>query len=231
MLPQVDPLGQVFVAASGVPVAWNAGVGYDTVGRMCTTAVVGANDQWVGGWRLDPLGRVVVAAQGGSLFYNGGLPFNADGSMASQTGVAPAADDPYVRGIRVGAVGVYFVAATPPNFLEEMSIGHNLLVGINPGGNRVGYRRSQWGAFTPDDVPSLQRLFSVLSNNRLVVQATGDKSALVVSNIHIERLVPHQIFNFGPPNSVIYDGVQTDFTWIVPGFDFVLGENYEVSLS
>jgi hypothetical protein len=233
MLPQVDALGRVFTAPAGVPVSWNAGLGYAANGALCTTQVLGPNDQYIGGWRLDPLGRVVVAALGGGpIFFNGGIPFNANGSLVGQPNVVPIATDPYVRGIRVGAAGVYGVNAAPPlDFLEEMSIGHELNVGINPAGTRVGYRRGEWGDFLPDDVASLQRLFTNLNNNRLVVQATGNKSTLVISNIHIERLSPLQVFDFGPPNSVIYDGVQTDFTWIVPGFDFVLGENYEVSLS
>jgi len=112
-----------------------------------------------------------------------------------------------------------------------MSVVHELTVGINPGGTRVGYRRNEWGDWQPDDIPSLRRLYTSLNNDRLVVQAEGDKSALVVSNIHIVRFSPFTVFDFGPPNSVIFDGVNTDFTWIVPGFDFVLGENYEVSLS
>jgi hypothetical protein len=238
MIPQVDPLGRVYVAPAGVPVYWNEGVGYDSLGRMCTSVLLGPNDQNVSGWRLDPLGRVVVDAPSANLVYVGGLPFNnqapINGTMARVVDQVPTASDPYVRGIRVQpAGGVHFTTTPPPGrtFLDEMSVGHILTVGENPGGVRLGYRRGQWGLFLPDDVSSLQRLFSNLNNNRLVVQAAGDKSSISISNIHIERVVPHQVFDFGPPDSVIYDGVQTDFTWIVPGFDFVLGENYEVKLS
>jgi hypothetical protein len=62
MIPQVDPVGRIYTAPGGVPLYWNAGVGYDAAGRMCTTTVLGPNDQYLGGWRLDPVGRVVVAA-------------------------------------------------------------------------------------------------------------------------------------------------------------------------
>ncbi len=124
MLPQVDPVGRIYTAPGGVPVYWNAGVGYDAAGRMCTTTVLGINDQSVGGWRLDPVGRVVVAAQGSPLFYNGGLPFNADGSMARQLDTVPAATDPYARGIRVGSAGgVYFSTAAPPALLSGFDSG------------------------------------------------------------------------------------------------------------
>ena len=116
-------------------------------------------------------------------------------------------------------------------FVEQMSVGHTLTVGENASGNRVGYRRGQWGDFQPDNVPNLQRVFSNLNNNRLVVQASGDQSALPIANIHIERLVPPQSFDFGPPSGVVFDGVNTEFVWIVSGFDFVLGEQYDVSLS
>lgn len=238
MIPQLDAVGRVYVAPLGTPVTWNAGVGYDSLGRMCTTILLGPNDQSVGGWRLDPLGRVVVDAQSANLVYNGGLPFNnqapLNGTMARQTDVAPAANDSFVRGIRVSPTGgVCFTSAVPPGFtfLDEMSVGHILTVGINPGGTRVGYRKGEWGDFEPDNVPSLERLFTNLNNNRLVVQATGDWTTLVISNIHIERLIPHQVWDFGPPSSVTYDGVLTDFLWIVPGFDFVLGDEYEVNLS
>jgi hypothetical protein len=238
MLPQVDALGRVYVAPAGVPVTWNSGVGYDALGRMCTSIILGPNDQSVGAWRLDPLGRVVVDAPSANLVYNGGLPFNnqapLNGTMARAIDQVPAASDPYVGGIRVQSTGgVHFTSAVPPGFtfLDEMSVGHVLTVGINPGGTRVGYRRNEWGAFLPDDVASLERLFTNLNNNRLVVQASGDWSTLNISNIRIERIVPPQVSNFGPPSNVIFDGVNTDFIWIVPGFDFVLGENYEVSLS
>lgn len=122
MLPQVDASGRVYAVANGVPVSWNSGVGYDSTGRMCTTTVLGATDQSVGGWRLDPLGRVVVAAQDASVVYNGGLPFNSDGSLARQIDTVPAANDPYVGGIRVGpAGGVYFTTAAPPVVLDSFS--------------------------------------------------------------------------------------------------------------
>lgn len=113
MLPQVDNLGRVFTAPGGTPAVWNSGVGYTLLGQVCTTQTLGANDQWVGGWRLDPVGRVVVAA-GAGVFFNGGLPFNVNGALIGQPNVVPLATDPYVRGMRVGTAGVYGVNAVPP---------------------------------------------------------------------------------------------------------------------
>lgn len=124
MIPQVDPLGRVYVSAGGTPAYWNSGVGYDAAGRMCTTTALGANDVAVGAWRLDPLGRVVVAAPGGPLFYNDGLPFNSNGSMARVVDTAPAASDPYNHGIRVQpAGGVHFTTAAPPALLSGFDSG------------------------------------------------------------------------------------------------------------
>jgi hypothetical protein len=168
------------------------------------------------------------AALGGTpAYFAGGIPVAADGRTCVEAAVATKYTS---GGIPLTATGRVALATAELVFLDEMSVSHILTVGINPGGNRVGYRRGEWGDFQPNDVPSLSRLFTNLSNNRLVVQADGDMSTLVISNIHIHRISNGANFNFGAPSSVLFDGVVTDFTWIVP-FDFVLGEQYTVSLS
>lgn len=127
MIPLVDNAGRVYVAPSGVPVTWNAGVGYDNTGRMCVSNTLSPTDVYLNGWRLDQDGRVVVAGQNLALVSNGGLPFNnvgTPGAMARQVDVAPAVNDPYVGGIRVGTLGgVYFTSASPPSDLTGFDDG------------------------------------------------------------------------------------------------------------
>ena len=124
-LPLTDNLGRVYVTPLGTPVSWEVGVGYDASARMCTTVITDANDKYNGGWRMDAAGRVVVAAANmPNAVFNGGLPFYPSGTMMRQTDVVPAADDPYVRGIRVGTLGgVYFTSASPPSNLRGFSAG------------------------------------------------------------------------------------------------------------
>jgi len=207
---------------------FNGGTPVNDAGTLQVVTSGGAYSS--GGLLYDAADNLVVANGGVIAGYaTGGMPVNAAGALCVAYGGIPVS---FVAGIPLDAAGrVCITAPVVLNFVEEMSVAHELTVGQNPAGTRVGYRKNEWGDWQPDDVPSLQRLFTNLGNDRLVVQATGDKSALVISNIHIVRFAPFQEFDFGPPNSVVYDGVQTDFTWIVPGFDFVLGENYEVSLS
>jgi hypothetical protein len=125
MLPLLDPLGRIYILGNGVPVSWNNGVGYDSIGRMCTTGTLLATDQFVSGWRLDALGRLVVANAGGSVVYNGGLPFLAvDGRMVRILDAVPSANDPYVNGIRVSNAGaVYLTTAAPPALLSGFDSG------------------------------------------------------------------------------------------------------------
>jgi len=124
-LPLTDALGRVYVTPLGTPVSWEAGVGYDASARMCTTVITDANDKYNGGWRMDAAGRVVVAAADmPNAVFNGGLPFYLSGTMMRQTDVVPAADDPYVRGIRVGPTGgVYMTTAAIPTNLKGFSSG------------------------------------------------------------------------------------------------------------
>ena len=124
-LPLTDNLGRVYIEALGTPVSWEAGVGYNASRQMCTTIFIDANDKYNGGWRMDAVGRVVVAAADmPNAVFNGGLPLYPSGTMMRQTDVVPAADDPYVRGIRVGTLGgVYFTSASPPSNLRGFSAG------------------------------------------------------------------------------------------------------------
>jgi hypothetical protein len=187
VLPQVNAAGRVFVNHndfSGPPKFWNRGVGYDNEGRMMTTSTLTASDVYLGGLRLDVQGRLVVTGVTGQPQVSvRGCPVNNGvanaGALTISTAATPVATDPYVSGVRVknaapGSELVYFIQSVPTGFLAEMSVGHMLTVGINPQGNRVGYRRNEWGSFLPDDVPSLERLFTNLNNNRLVVQAKGE---------------------------------------------------------
>jgi hypothetical protein len=114
MLPQVDPIGRVYTAPGGTPVSWNAGVGYTATGQICTTLTAGPNDTYNGAWRLDPLGRVVVVVLAPPTVFNGGLPFNSNGALDGQPNATPIASDPYVRGMRVGPLGVYGTTAAIP---------------------------------------------------------------------------------------------------------------------
>jgi hypothetical protein len=223
----------------------NAGVlRYDALGRVLTTTA-NPGPHFNGGTPI--LNGYLCITPGPPIYYNGGFGYGIRGRVGETQAILPAFDAPfqndqgeilgttdppayYYAGLPLSAAGRLCLAPAVAAILAEMSVGHILTVGINPGGNRVGYRRGEWGDFQPDDVPSLSRLFTNLSNNRLVVQADGDLSAMVLTNIHIHRISNGMDFDFGAPNSVLFDGVFTDFTWLVP-FDFVLGEQYEVSLS
>jgi hypothetical protein len=146
-LPQTDSQGRIYVASPGIPVTWNAGVGYTASGQMCISTTVGATDTYVNGWRLDATGVVIVAAQSGSIVSNGGLPFNnSDGTMARQVDVVPSADDPYVNGIRVGALGgVYMTtAAVPVAGNAPVSIVRPELTGINTLGSTLTCSQGTW---------------------------------------------------------------------------------------
>lgn len=119
MLPLTDSWGRIYISTS--PVAFhNSGVAYAADGSMVITEVIGANDKWVGAWRLDSEGRVVVSNPG-AYFSNEGLPFLAsNGAMVRTTDTTPVAADAYVAGIRVSdTLGVYFTTATPGGGIDE----------------------------------------------------------------------------------------------------------------
>jgi len=118
-LPNVDASGSVYVLTEGIPVRWVGGIGFDSLGRLCTTDTISATDTFNGGWRTSILGQVVVANQSGPnpASSQGGLPFNPNGTMARQVDVVPLSpNEPYVSGgIRVGPLGgTYMTTAVMP---------------------------------------------------------------------------------------------------------------------
>jgi len=223
----------------------NAGVlRFDALGRiLTTTANPGAH--FNGGTPI--VNGYLCTTPGPPAIYNGGFGYGARGRVCETQAILPAFDAPFLNdlgevlgttdppayhyaGLPLAASGRLCLAPPVAVLVAEMAAGHTLIAGINPGGNRVGYRRGEWGSFQPDDVPSLSRLFTNLTNNRVVIQGDGDLTAVVISNLYIKRLSNGIEYNFGAPDNVTFDGVNTDFLWLEP-FDFVLGESYTVQLS
>jgi hypothetical protein len=209
----------------GSPVYFNGGTPTDSLGRL---QVVTTGINALGGMTYDNNDRLVVNNGGAIAAYVAGLPVDTVGKLCVAYGGTIVGS---ASGFPVDAAGrVCLVAPVTLSFKDEMEVVHVLTVGINPAGTRVGYRRGEWGDFQPDDVPRLSRLYSNLNNNRLVVQGDGDLTDATVSGFHTTRLSTGASFNFGAPSSVLFDGVSTEFIWIVP-FDFVEGEQYEIHLS
>ena len=118
-LPLTDAAGRIYILPGGSPVKWNEGFGYSATGQLCVTTTLTPNDTYEGGIRRSSTGALVVAAQGGTLSYNGGWPCNlggaSDGAVARQVDTTPAATDPFVAGVRIGAAGgVYMTTAAVP---------------------------------------------------------------------------------------------------------------------
>lgn len=106
-LPITDDLG-VVQSSANPPVAWNAGLGYDTNGKLCVTTVVSASDVYIGGKRRSLAGALVITnstAGGQPWNYNAGWPMDKNtGATIVQTGI-PASTDPRVAGIAIGPLG------------------------------------------------------------------------------------------------------------------------------
>lgn len=85
----MTPLGQVCVVISASPAFYVNGFGVTAEGRLCISDGIA------------PTG------------YQQGLPFGINGVLATAI-AAPAATDPYVGGVRVGALGVLVTPAAPP---------------------------------------------------------------------------------------------------------------------
>ena len=135
-LPPVDASGVAQTVSGGVPVSWNAGLGYAADGRLCVTSTLSGSDSYIGGRRVSANGSLVVAASGASPYvYNAGWPADKDtGAVIVQSGT-PQSTDPRVAGVAVNSSGVFvsegaaprvaapvFSPQPPGNFLVDTSI-------------------------------------------------------------------------------------------------------------
>jgi hypothetical protein len=76
-------------------------------------AAFAAGQQYINSFKVDDTGVLNTAPGGVIANYQGGLPFTKDGELVVQLNQTPAAGDPYVGGIRVGAAGVHVTDVAP----------------------------------------------------------------------------------------------------------------------
>lgn len=118
-LPSKDSAGRIYVAPAGIPFRSNSGLAYNAAGQLCTTTTLGPNDVYLGGFRVATTGHLVVGdgvPEARPYVMKSGLPFDKrNGAMIRQMDVVPAPGDPFVAGVRVGALGgVYATTDVPP---------------------------------------------------------------------------------------------------------------------
>jgi hypothetical protein len=116
----ISPIGEIYITTN-VPDAnsvWAGGFCFNATGQLHISTVPAGTDFYIGGCRFNISGALVVGAGDAPnrpYFVNDGLPTRlTDNAMVYQLDQVPSANDPYVQGIRVGALGgVYMSTAAP----------------------------------------------------------------------------------------------------------------------
>lgn len=76
------PGGALVTNPGGVPAVVSPdGLGFDTLGRLCTATVGGTVDPLRGGFAFDSAGRLIVDAAGAAVIGYQGVPITAAGAL------------------------------------------------------------------------------------------------------------------------------------------------------
>ena len=90
------------------------GIALTALGQIYYTTVKAATDVYVNGFRVTGEGALVCTPGGAIADFLEGIPRAGDGSMVIQVNVAPAATDPFLGGLRIGALGGVYTNSTAP---------------------------------------------------------------------------------------------------------------------
>ena len=116
MLPSPkDAVGRLFttLAAVNSQSTFMGGIALSSAGALHISSAAPSN--FTNSFGVTATGQLCTVAGGAIDHFTGGLPFTANGALVIQVGNTPAANDPFVGGVRVGALGgVYTVNADPP---------------------------------------------------------------------------------------------------------------------
>jgi hypothetical protein len=145
--------------------------------------------QFVNGFWVNDDGKLQTAPGGAIANYAMGLPFTVDGHLVVQFNQTPAASDPYVGGVRVGAAGVYVTDGVPVILDRPENTVPPEVTGIADVGQTLTCSTGTWTnnptSYSYRWFQSNTPIIGANSNTYVVVEADrGDELVCVVTAIN-----------------------------------------------